>query len=157
MTIYAFTPEQAKKLHAKTKSEPWLHVMYLTTAESHRDDKDGGYYIIYIWDTRKVVEEGIWHSENVRQTGERVKDNHQPLVGSSRAIQAANDRLKYEAGIESSGAKAPSDQVDRFVKIVDQRLKELVKLLAADARDCGIVNDAQRDNAIKSVASNFFK
>lgn len=84
MPVYKYTPEVQQLLHAKTKPEPYLHVVYTFDV----DQKVPAYFAIYVWDTRKVVEEGFIAAKHgvydaMPADASHVKDNGEPLVGAS--------------------------------------------------------------------------
>lgn len=115
MHVYKYTEGLQKQLGSKTKPEPWLHCTY-----SINDDKKGGKYVIFIWDTRQVVEEGELKREqlfteigkgrylktHVEFKGRPARDNGQPLKGAKNKWQFEKDvavpQLKIK-GIKQRG------------------------------------------------------
>jgi hypothetical protein len=79
--IFRYTPEAQKLLGAKTKAEPWMHVVL-----NEFPDVGGA---IYVWDTREIIElidNNNWYSNDMTkklvEAGiPHAKDNKQPLKG----------------------------------------------------------------------------
>lgn len=100
MHVYRYSKGLQQQLGSKTKPEPWLHCTYQINA-----DKKGGQYVIFVWDSRQVVEEGeLSQSQLFEQfkygryseyhtvfKGKPAVDNGQPLKGAKFKWQLVND------------------------------------------------------------------
>lgn len=69
--ILRYTANMQKLFKAKTKPESWLHIGFKQT---HRD---GGYFVIFVWDTRQAIEEGkasaVDITTNAKQVGKKAR------------------------------------------------------------------------------------
>lgn len=105
--IVAYDENVQKVMQTKVKPEPWLHfVMYTVTSveftgmNAKRSVSKYAEYIIYVWDTREVLDSGSvdlddvkYLTERLKQVGiRRVRDNYATLKGG-RATAMANDLL----------------------------------------------------------------
>lgn len=91
MHVYRYSEKMQEQLGSKIKPEPWLHCTYSVDAGNK-----AGKYVIFIWDSRQVVEEGklartklFTKSYNGRFsqyhfdfTGQPARDNGKPLQGA---------------------------------------------------------------------------
>lgn len=82
LTILRYNEALQKLVGARTKAEPWMHIGFVGT-----DMSDDDYWAIWIWDTRKVLEEGkCLHEsrEQARNFAPYAHDNLLRLPGSSK-------------------------------------------------------------------------
>lgn len=103
MQVFKYTDDVQKVLKSHTKPEPWLHIAY-----------DDGYWAIYVWDTRKVLEEGRNMYMHQFGRGQLIpaKDNHQPLDGIK-----AKGKFRFETmidGIHVPDEEQITDQADKW-------------------------------------------
>lgn len=137
MTVYRYTPELQQFLHAKTKSEPWLHVVKVSTPMSDR-------LAIFIWDTRKVIEEGSDYRP--WPNAPKAADNGQMLDGAKNVLLVAafdkrffivddfGTRLDKPKVLEVfDDKKAAESWYAKYLKEVEDINKQLLKI-SADAQ-----------------------
>ena len=98
-TVLRYTPEVQKALGSKTKPEPWLHVAVTSSTlmgaagfrrgSSANSETLSITYAIYVWDTRKVVEQDMT-SIPLAKDGTRVDDANLKRLAELRKVAAAN-------------------------------------------------------------------
>jgi hypothetical protein len=72
--ILKYTNEVRNILGSKAKAEPWLHVA-ITKEDDKHDNKTVINYIIYIWDTREVIEgSGFWSNNKTALSISEIKE-----------------------------------------------------------------------------------
>jgi hypothetical protein len=103
MDILKYSDSLQQLIGAKTKPEPWLHCLV-----------NDGHFVIYVWDTRKVIENGksnnAWGYKVSKLT--KATDNHMPLVGDVDDSIRDNSEIKFwpaEQYAKSKGIHFPSD------------------------------------------------
>lgn len=104
MDIVRYTPEIQALLKSKTKPEPWLHCGIYD-----------GNYVIWVWDTRDVVESGTsdaaW-SFKLPKSRQYANDNHVPLHGNVPSYMQKYSSMQYwpaEAVAKAEGIHFPSE------------------------------------------------
>jgi hypothetical protein len=92
IVVYRYTPEVQELVKSKVKAEPWMHIAFIDNPATTQHNL---VYAIYIWDTRKVLGEGIFKFDT-RKDGsfgpgrfdgkynflKRASDNGKPLIGA---------------------------------------------------------------------------
>lgn len=79
MKILRYNSKLQALLKCKAAPEPWLHI-----AIDHNNDFGGVRYVIYIWDTRKIIDAGLNYDVSYKDvTGTRANDNGKPLSGKA--------------------------------------------------------------------------
>jgi hypothetical protein len=89
MSIYRYNAHMQPILKSKVKAEPWMHIAFFRIHKLHK-----AYYVIYIWDTRKILDEGMVTESQYDACSEHgyyADDNHKWLQGSSEGAK----RFKY--------------------------------------------------------------
>lgn len=82
--IARYTDAIQKAIGSKIKAEPWLHIAFF-------DNGATNYYVIYVWDTRKVVYQGktaddLLNIDLACNGMTPANDNHEPLNGQHDKI-----------------------------------------------------------------------
>lgn len=105
--IIRYTADVQSLLNAKTKAEPWLHCLLTISYRQNAHQKIATYeYVIYVWDTRKVIENRtfsrICHDKDdlgLRlMHKKKAADNHMALQGNvSNDIKLLMSKLKRRA------------------------------------------------------------
>lgn len=104
MRVYRYNQKFADFLKCKVKAEPWLHVAIQTNPA--KTQQKTGIYVVYVWDTRKVVAEGKipqanWYNQTIgpgRGDGQFdyltfARDNGKPLDGAKYEWNFDNDDM----------------------------------------------------------------
>lgn len=114
ISINRYTPEAQQILGASTKPAPWLHIMTIVRdgGAGTVEDKPVCYYVIFVWDTREVVESkkltdidvNAYHPFSSVYKPSRgglpkipaAHDSHEQLKGSGGAVQLCNHYIKFQ-------------------------------------------------------------
>ena len=141
MHVYRYSEELQKQLGSKTKPEPWLHATYAINP-----DKKGGKYVIFVWDTRQVVEEGkLSRAQLFDKYGNRYSTSHFVLRG----------RPARDNGQPLKGAKSEwtFDETDAPLILNIKKVKQTGKQYVYDTDSRGIWDFAMQINGHNVVVT----
>lgn len=108
LTILRFNEKVEERVGAKVKAEPWMHIAFMHSRGKDAD-KDKVQYVIYIWDTRQVLDEGICtraQYDKAYLATVRANDNKTPLKGSDKQVELFNQLVQKKATEASMEADA---------------------------------------------------
>jgi hypothetical protein len=123
--ILKYTNEVRNILGSKAKAEPWLHVA-ITKEDDKHDNKTVINYIIYIWDTREVIEgSGFWSNNKTALSISEMKelrsmphavDNGEPLQIPKRGyfMQDNDIQISQAMGITPKSFKQSKPSNKKF-------------------------------------------
>ena len=105
MAILRYNNRVRSKLGTKTEGAPYLHIAFFTIPTQSK-----AYYVIYVWDSRAILEEGtctLDQKDNAYDVTDYVTDSHKPLRGSSEGAKRFNysafKMAKEQQGLEMAG------------------------------------------------------
>lgn len=91
MAILRYNQQIADYIQCKVKPEPWLHIATIPIRSYFKAFKgkstDAVKYVIYVWDTRKIVATDIapkgCNNATIIRLSKRANDNRMPLIGKT--------------------------------------------------------------------------
>lgn len=114
---------------AKSKPEPWLHVVFQMQPVTNSWDEIEYYrvlYAIYVWDTRECVEQGGFEAPAKFPRFGNVADNMQPIKAVNGVRQSMLNTINYDLFGKKTNATKERKKPERYVIGSMQEYREIM-------------------------------